>query len=123
MPSLSTLVILLVFAIPILSILLAGYKEWLEFRAEQGGPAVADLEAELAALRDRLDRVEQERDALVSRLQNLETIVTSEAWDARLESPDAASPLDAPPEADRESPDDAPSTSEQAEALARRLRG
>ena len=34
------------------------------------------------ALQDRLDRTEQERDALERRVQNLAAIVTSETWDA-----------------------------------------
>lgn len=34
------------------------------------------------ALQDRLDRAEQERDALERRVQNLAAIVTSETWDA-----------------------------------------
>ena len=81
----------------------------------------------IQALRRRLADAEQERDALVQRIQNLETIVTSEAWDALRDSsgeapslPDEAGSgdLDAPPEHE----DPPSSTCDQAETLADRLR-
>jgi outer membrane murein-binding lipoprotein Lpp len=114
---------LLIFTIPILGILLAGYKEWLKFRTKQQelGASTDDVAEEVEALRARLDRVEDERDALRKRIQNLETIVTSEAWDA-LQDPEAAPPvLDGP--ADRDSSPSREDPSVQAEDLARRLRG
>jgi len=74
--------VILVFAIPILGILLAGYKEWLKFKTKHRklGTSTRKVEDELRALRERLKHLEQERDALGERVQNLETIVTSEVW-------------------------------------------
>jgi predicted nuclease with TOPRIM domain len=124
-----SLVPILIFAIPILGIMLAGYKEWLKFRAKQQelGASTQEVEETIQALRERLNRVEQERDALIERVQNLETIVTSEAWDA-LQDPttDAASLPEASDPAELESSPDqdaaGDATEEQAKRLARRLR-
>ena len=125
----SSLVPLLIFLIPIFGILLAGYKEWLQFKSKQQelGASTQEVEATIQRLRDRLEEVEQEREALVKRIQNLETIVTSEAWDQLPDVDDAApavseraNPSELPPASDR---DDSPSTTEQADSLARRLRG
>ncbi len=123
--SLSILVPLFALLIPILGIGLVGYQEWLKFRAKQQklGASTQEVEETIRALRERLERVEQERDALVSRVQNLETIVTSEAWDA-LQDPTADAGesssvgLEPPSEQNRIGLD----TEEQAEKLARRLR-
>jgi predicted nuclease with TOPRIM domain len=126
--SLSVLVLLFSFAIPILGIGLAGYQEWLKFRAKQQelGASTQDVEETVQALRDRLQRVEEERDALEQRVQNLETIVTSETWDALHDgSPDPSSLPEASDPVEFESPShrsDSSSTEEQAQALARRLR-
>jgi uncharacterized protein YlxW (UPF0749 family) len=89
--------VVMVFTIPILGILLAGYKEWLKFKAKHRelGTSTREIEKHLQSLRDRLDRVEQERDALRERVQNLETIVTSEAWIAQHEDPSEIPNLDA----------------------------
>ena len=118
--------IIMIFAIPILGILLAGYKEWLEFKAEhqQLGPASQDLQARLDTLLDRVQQLEAERNALRERVQNLETIVTSESWIAGHEEGADASLDGAPgdeltlPDRDA-SKDEAEHTAE----LARRLRG
>lgn len=125
----SSLVPLLIFLIPIFGILLAGYKEWLQFKSKQQelGASTQEVEATIRRLRDRLNEVEQERDALVKRIQNLETIVTSEAWDQLADMDDGASavpdrtdPSELPPSSDR---DDSSTTAEQANTLAQRLRG
>lgn len=124
-----TLVPLLVFLIPILGIVFAGYKEWLKFKTKQQklGTSTREVEATIRDLRRRLNDVEEERDALLKRVQNLETIVTSEAWDALQDTsgetasfPDDthSAPLSAPSTEDKQDS----STQEQAEALARRLR-
>jgi uncharacterized protein YlxW (UPF0749 family) len=126
--SVSSLIPLLIFLIPIFGILLAGYKEWLQFKSKQQelGASTQEVEATIQRLRNRLDEVEQEREALIKRVQNLETIVTSEAWDQRSDRDDGAlgvsgraDPTELPP-SDR---DDGPSTTEQADTLAQRLRG
>ena len=120
--------VVMVFAIPILGIALAGYKEWLKFKAkhQELGSSTREVEARIDGLRDRLARLEEERDALRNHVQNLETIVTSEAWIA--EHDESA---DLPPLSDAESgrleppgEDDAtPSDAEHSAELARRLRG
>jgi len=123
---------ILIFSIPILSIVLgiglAGYKEWLKFRAKQQelGASTQEVEETIHVLQERVDELEQERDALIKRVQNLETIVTSEAWDA-LQDPtaDASSLPEASEMADLEpsSPRQADSaTEEKTEHLAQRLR-
>lgn len=120
--------LLLVFAIPILGIALAGYKEWLKFQSKQQelGTSTQEVEATIQSLQERLTRAERERDALVKRIQNLETIVTSDAWDA-LQDPTAKTSLpyvsDPLKEDSSSEPSDPESeTQSQAEELARRLR-
>lgn len=126
--SIEVLVLLLAFAIPILGLGLSGYQEWLKFRTRQQelGASTQDVEETVQALRDRLDQVEQERDALERRVQNLETIVTSETWDAlhgstsdpsSLPDPDNTLDLEPPNQSERPS-----ASRERAEELARRLR-
>lgn len=77
--------VVMIFAIPILGILLAGYKEWLKFKSKHRelGTSTREVEDRIRALHEHLDRIEEERDALRERVQNLETIVTSEAWIAQ----------------------------------------
>lgn len=126
--SIQFLVILLVLTIPILGIFLAGYKEWLKFKAkhQELGTSTQEVEDRLRSLHERLDQIEAERDALQERVQNLETIVTSEAWIAQHDDTVDVPPLDAaeggdlelPPERDTESRSDAERTAD----LARRLR-
>jgi predicted nuclease with TOPRIM domain len=126
-----TIAIVMVFSIPILGILLAGWKEFLKFRSKQSqlGSSTRELERDMEALMDRLEAVEAERDALRDRIENLETIVTAEAWDAVQKAqaaddkalPDAArlDPLDLDGVEDRTH--DTPAA-EEIDAIARRLR-
>lgn len=123
----NSLIPLLIFLIPIFGILLAGYKEWLKFQSKQQeiGATTQEVEVTIQKLRDRLIEIEQERDALVKRVQNLETIVTSEDWDHLLDGKNDGSSLPAHtdtserPSSDREPP----SSTDQADSLAQRLRG
>jgi len=119
--------VVMVFAIPILGIALAGYKEWLKFKAKHRelGSSTREVEQDIDELHDRLERVEAERDALRQRLQNLETIVTSEAWIAQHEETEDPPSLDASDTqgldrfpSDDDQRDDATRTAE----IARRLR-
>jgi len=119
--------VVMVFAIPILGIALAGYKEWLKFKAKHRelGSSTREVEQDIDELHDRLERVEAERDALRQRLQNLETIVTSEAWIAQHEETEDLPSLDASDTqgldrfpSDDDQRDDATRTAE----IARRLR-
>ena len=56
------------------------------------------MEETVRALQDRLDRTEQERDALERRVQNLAAIVTSETWDALHNSHDSGTDSSSLPE-------------------------
>jgi len=118
--------VVMVFAIPILGIALAGYKEWLKFKSKHRelGTSTREVEQRIEGLQDRLAHLEQERDALQERVQNLETIVTSEAWIAKHDDSAEPSPLKEGgtlelPEHEDSSQSDAEHTAE----LARRLRG
>lgn len=63
----------------------SAFEEWLNFKTEQRkiGASTEEMEAELDALRSEW---EAERKRLNQRIQNLETIVTSEAWDTATQS-------------------------------------
>lgn len=106
--------------IPLAAILVGGFKEWLKFKEKQDklGVSTTEIERELHALEEELRRRDERQQALERRIQNLETIVTSETWDALVDGElDAALPLSLePPERD----DDLAARTEQ---LARRLRG
>ena len=120
--------VVMVFAIPILGIALAGYKEWLKFKSkhQELGTSTRAVEDRIDGLQDRIARLEDERKALRKRVQNLETIVTSEAWIAEHDDSADSSPLhdveagrlEVPTNTDTPT-DDAEHTAE----LARRLRG
>jgi peptidoglycan hydrolase CwlO-like protein len=70
--------------IPLAGIALGGFSEWLKFKSKQErlGASTHELEGTVADLREALEDSEAKRRRLTERVQNLETIVTSEAWDA-----------------------------------------
>ncbi|MCS3612703.1 hypothetical protein [Salinibacter ruber] len=120
--------VVMVFAIPILGIALAGYKEWLKFKTKHRelGSSTREVEDRIDGLQDRLARLEAERDALQERVQNLETIVTSEAWIADHDESSGLSSLDGTAPGPLEAPDDdasLPNDAARTAKLARRLRG
>ncbi len=120
--------VVMVFAIPILGIALAGYKEWLKFKTKHRelGSSTREVEDRIDGLQDRLARLEAERDALQERVQNLETIVTSEAWIADHDESSGLSSLDGTAPSPLEAPDDdasLPNDAARTAKLARRLRG
>lgn len=88
--------VVMIFGVAMLGILLAGYKEWLAYKAEHEGvsPSTRALEDWLRALQDRVDELEAERASLQDRVQNLETIITSEAWVVQHDEAGALSPPD-----------------------------
>ena len=98
------LVILIVFVY-------SAFEEWLSFKSKQ-----RELGASADDLEDRLDAMQREWDAertqLKQRIEHLETIVTSETWDALHD--DATVPLTDQHEE--------PSQQEKAERVARHLR-
>lgn len=118
--------LVLLVALVMLAIVGAGYKEWLEFKAkhESLGTSTEEVERHLQALREDIDRLEETRDALQERIQNLETIVTSETWIAQHDEDgtsrlsDGEGELELPPLRDDETRSDADRSAD----IARRLR-
>jgi hypothetical protein len=104
--------------IPLAAIALAAFSEWLKFRrhATSLGESTVELSVAVDDLKHEIDELRQERLGLTRRIQNLEAIVTSEAWES-LGDPElsrAKLPEAAPPEEDDQ---------KKAERMARRLRG
>lgn len=105
--------------IPLAGIALAGFSEWLKFKRQTASldQSAALLTDEVEVLRGELAELREERVKLVQRIQNLETIVTSEAWEALGSDPELARSklLDLPEsQADDQT---------RADRIARRLRG
>ena len=78
--------------IPIAAILAGAFKEWLGFKEKQLqlGESTDHLETKVNDLLKKLESSETEKEALLSRLQNLETIVTSQVWDVLLDDEKSA---------------------------------
>ena len=106
--------------IPLGGIALAGFTEWLKFKQQTAnlGQSAAELTASTAQLTAEIEQLKDDREALLRRLQNLETIVTSEAWETMQSDPPLArAKLLEEPMTSLESDDT------KAERIARRLRG
>ena len=112
--------------IPIIAILVGGFTEWLKFKekTQRLGSSTSELESAVTTLTETLKQSEAQQEALVERIQNLEAIVTTQAWDALHD--------DALPTSERErrlasarlvldEPDE-PSDAEKTARLARRLK-
>ena len=101
--------------IPIIAILMGGFKEWLKFKEKQSqlGTSTDALEKTVVAQQEALEAARR-------RIENLEAIVTSQTWDA-LHDPALPTPeaprlaLDPPAPAE-------PSDAERVAQMARRLR-
>ena len=108
--------------IALAGIAFAAFAEWLKFRKQTSklGSSTAELETEVESLKGSVSDLLEERQALVRRLQNLEAIVTSEAWETLGSDKEMAKakapPLDIPEE------DQYDHVTEQAEKMARRLK-
>lgn len=115
------LIVYLLIILPTLGILFVGYKEWLDYKAQRQtlAPTAEEMKERFQSLHERLKDLEQERDALQERVQNLETIVTSETWIADHDDLAELGELTLPP--DRES--DLEREAEHSAEIARRLRG
>ena len=102
--------------IPIAGIALGGFKEWLKFKEKQLelGSSTENLEKITATLQTELDAAKLRESALIERIQNLETIVTSEAWEDPLPLPEKKPLL--------ELPDESEEATKEAARLARRMR-
>ncbi len=62
--------------IPIVLILAGAWSEWLKFKAKQTQLGSSSTEMERA-----LEKMTEQNAGLIRRVQNLETIVTSQSWD------------------------------------------
>jgi uncharacterized protein YlxW (UPF0749 family) len=104
--------------IPLAAILMGAFKEWLQFKEKQDklGASTTEIEEALHALEEELRRRDEREQALERRIQNLETIVTSETWDALVDG-EAAPPLSLEP------PEQEGNLAARTEQIARRLRG
>lgn len=113
--------------IPLAAIFVGAFKEWLKFKEKQLelGQSAENLDSQVKALSEALAFSESEKESLLNRIQNLETIVTSQVWDVmhdddkpitdkKLEIEAAKPQIELPPEEDK--------AAEKAEILARRLR-
>lgn len=114
------LIVYLLIILPTLGILLIGYK-WLDDKAQRRplAPSAEEMKERFQSLHERIEDLEQERDALRDRIQNLETIVTSEAWIADHDDLSELGELTLPPDRDSDSAREAKHSAE----IARRLRG
>ncbi len=76
--------ILIPLLIPIFGIIAGAFTEWLKFKEKQNqlGTSTSKLEGEVKKLLKAVEQSEARQTALVERIQNLETIVTSAEWDA-----------------------------------------
>lgn len=115
--------------IPLLALLVGAFTEWLNFKSKQKelGTSAHELEKTVRTLEQALEKSEAERRRVVQRLENVEAIVTSEAWDALHGGEDAALSARGTPEPllDKTSEDSTPGASDAARAaqMARRLNG
>ena len=111
--------------IPLAGILAGTFTEWLKFKEKQNqlGNSTANLEEQVASLTRSLEKSEQQRLAVIERLQNLETIVTSQDWDLLENTPEPKSriPNNLQAQNSIDLPAAEPSTREKAAQLARRI--
>ncbi|HLE56385.1 MAG TPA: hypothetical protein VJB15_04820 [Rhodothermia bacterium] len=109
---------LLWILIPLAAIALAGFAEWLKFKRHTAslGESNLELSTSIDALKHEIEELRQEKALLVQRIRNLETIVTSEAWDTLASDPELS--RSTIPELPAENEDD----EEKVQRLARRLR-
>jgi hypothetical protein len=107
--------------IPLAGIAYVAFAEWLKFKRQTAriGSSTAELESAVEEFRGELESFREERAALVRRIENLETIVTSEVWDALGE--DRELTQSKAPELRLPEPED-PDDADRAAQLAKRLR-
>ena len=113
--------------IPLAGIFAGMFSEWLKFREKQIqlGNSADHLKQEVDALRSALDKSTTDNKALIERIQNLETIVTSVEWDqlnTSLESEEGGVKMRPSAVGRIELGSDAESTATDAAKIARRLK-
>ena len=111
--------------IPLAAILVGAFSEWLKFKAKQQklGTSTQELENQVVQLERDLQAVRADRDGLARRLENIETIVTSQMWDALHDA--SAEPQPLPPSQPRitlPDVDEGPSDADRVAQMARRVR-
>ncbi len=107
--------------IPVVAILVGGFTEWLKFKEKQLdlGNTTKSLAGNVDSVAEELEKMRAANDRLAERIKNLETIVTTQAWD------DVVEKLPASQTSSRhiDLPDDDPyQDEERARILARRLK-
>ncbi len=104
--------------IPLAGIMAGMWSEWLKFKEKQArlGSTAESLEA---SFEDLSNKLEAQNESLITRIQNLEAIVTSADWD-RLTEVDAPPALPEP-EPEILIPDPEEENREEAQRLARRI--
>ncbi len=109
--------------IPLAAIAVGAFEQWLKFKAKQDklGTSTAQLEGVVDDLKNQLEESEATRERLEQRIQNLETIVTTQMWDV-VQSGAGAEELRQPGEGRLEIPDHAERHESQAAELAKKLR-
>ena len=106
--------------IPLAYLAYMGFSEWLKFKKQTAriGDSTVELEGAVATLEAETEQLRDERRTLVRRIENLEAIVTSEAWDTLgtdRELAKAKAPLELPEP-------DAEADTEEVARMARRLK-
>src|SRR5262245_30502830 len=117
-----TLVVLLIFSIPIIAILGGFYMERLKMRDKQKALGTSNRELE-----QKVERLEKTNAEMARRVENLETIVVSQTWSA-LQEPgladaDRQRKLAATARHEPHAPETEEVNRQRAEQLARRLGG
>ncbi len=108
--------------IPLAAIAVGAFTEWLKFKSKQDrlGTSTAVLEKVVDEVRSELKESLATRDRLQQRIENLETIVTTEMWDVVHGTP--SSPRHSAPKPQLELPEDDEEVSDRAARMAAKLR-
>ena len=113
--------------IPLAGIAAGVIQDYLKFKEKTRrlGTSTDDLERTVVALRQELETVRSERDEMIRRVENLETLVTSRVWhavsDDRLSEDERQAEVARARTQMRPEPPPEPTPREKAERLARRM--
>lgn len=104
--------------IPLAGILAGAWSEWLKFKEKQANLG-ASAESLQTSFKELSENLEKQNASLITRIQNLEAIVTSADWD-RVTAAEAPATLPQP-EPEILLPDPEEENREEAERIARRI--
>jgi len=109
--------------VPLAALAVGAFQQWLRFKAKQEklGTSAAELTGVVQDLTERLESSERNRRKLEQRIQNIETIVTSQMWDI-VQSQEGTASAPKIPDSRIDLPEDTYLEQEQAAEIARRLR-